>query len=50
VDPKLRDLIESGGLDWDDDRHREAYLKAWAAGVFSAHPPEVPRVAVTGGG
>ena len=27
--PRLLDLIESGELDWDNLRHREAYLRAW---------------------
>ncbi len=29
VNPKLLDLLERDELDWDDERHREAYLKAW---------------------
>ena len=29
VHPRLTELLESGGFDWDDPRHREAYLKAW---------------------
>ena len=32
---RLRELIESGEFDWDDPRHRVAYLKAWARGEFS---------------
>lgn len=27
--PKLAGLLESGELDWDNPRHREAYLKYW---------------------
>lgn len=27
--PKLRKLLEEDELDWDDPRHREAFLKAW---------------------
>jgi len=30
--PRLLELLESGGLDWDDPRHREAYLRAWVSG------------------
>lgn len=26
---RLLELLERGELDWDDLRHREAYLKAW---------------------
>ena len=37
VNPKLRELIESGQFDWDNPRHREAYLRAWVAGT--APPP-----------
>lgn len=29
LNPRLRELLEQGGLDWDDPRHREAYLKFW---------------------
>ena len=29
VNPRLLDLLESGEFDWDDPRHREAYLRAW---------------------
>ena len=29
LNPRLRKLLEEGGLDWDDPRHREAYLKYW---------------------
>ena len=45
--PKLAELLEDGTLDWDSPHHREAYLRAFTAGAFSPHPPEVPRVAVT---
>lgn len=27
--PRLQELLESDRFDWDDLRHREAYLKAW---------------------
>jgi hypothetical protein len=42
VSGKLAELLESGELDWDDERQREAYLRAWAAGVFSPNRPEAP--------
>ena len=29
VNPGLLELLESGQFDWDNPRHREAYLKAW---------------------
>ena len=29
VHPKLLGLLERGELDWDNPRHREAYLRAW---------------------
>ena len=29
LNPRLRKLLEEGELDWDDPRHREAYLKYW---------------------
>lgn len=29
VHPRLLHLLESGEFDWDNPRHREAYLKAW---------------------
>lgn len=50
MSPKLAALLESGQLDWDNPRHREVYLRAWAQGAFSPHPPQVPQVAVTRGG
>ena len=30
--PRLAGLLETGELDWDDPRHREAYLRAWLNG------------------
>lgn len=33
----VADLIESGEFDWDNDKHREAYLRAWVNGT--APPP-----------
>ena len=32
LNPRLLELLESGELDWDDPRHREAYLRAWVRG------------------
>lgn len=29
VNPRLLDLLDRDELDWDDPRHREAYLRAW---------------------
>ena len=29
VHPRLAELLERGELDWDNPRHREAYLRAW---------------------
>ena len=46
MNPKLAGLLESGEFDWDNDQHREAFLRAFTAGAFSAHPPPVPVVAV----
>ena len=38
--PRLLDLIESGELDWDNLRHREAYLRAWVKGEVSGKTTE----------
>ena len=32
--PALLDLLESGRFDWDNPRHREAYLRAWVNGAL----------------
>lgn len=37
--PRLLALIESGQLDWDNPRHREAYLRAWAKGDLKPYAP-----------
>ena len=29
MNPRLQQLLEKDELDWDDPRHREAYLKYW---------------------
>ena len=44
--PELARLLESGEFDWDNPRHREAFLKAFARGEFSPVKPAVPAVAV----
>lgn len=38
----LAELIESGEFDWDDEKHRNAYLKAWAAGREPEKPVAEP--------
>jgi hypothetical protein len=43
---RLAALLESGEFDWDNPYHREAYLKAFAAGQFSAGKPDVPHTPV----
>jgi len=37
--PALLRLLERGELDWDNPRHREAYLRAWVKGDL----PELAR-------
>lgn len=32
--PRLLELIESGQFEWDNPRHREAYLRAWVNGAL----------------
>lgn len=29
LNPKLKELLENGRFDWDEPRHREAFLKYW---------------------
>jgi len=29
LSPRLQELLDSGELDWDNPRHREAYLREW---------------------
>ena len=29
LNPRLAELLERGELDWDNPRHREAYLRYW---------------------
>lgn len=38
VNQRLLDLLDSADFDWDNERHREAYLKAWVQGVFRREP------------
>ena len=40
VNPKLAELINSGQFDWDNDTHREAYLRAWVNGAAPPPDPE----------
>ena len=42
VDPRLLELLESGGLDWDNPRHREAYLRAWVNRPIPEPPSRGP--------
>ena len=32
--PRLLELLESGEFDWDNLRHREAWLRAWLNGAL----------------
>jgi hypothetical protein len=43
--PRLLELIETGELDWDNLRHREAYLRAWVKGSL---PPKDEETAPDG--
>lgn len=36
--PALLDLLRSGELDWDNERHRVAFLKAWVNGDLPVLP------------
>ena len=40
--PRLLELIETGELDWDNLRHREAYLRAWVKGEVPAARETAP--------
>jgi hypothetical protein len=42
VSPRLLDLLESGELDWDNPKHREAYLRAWVNGELPEKAEEKP--------
>ena len=39
VNQRLLDLLERDGLDWDNPRHREAYLRAWVKGELKEEEP-----------
>ena len=34
LNPGLQELLEKDELDWDNNLHREMYLKAWLNGAF----------------
>jgi hypothetical protein len=38
ANPRLLELLERDELDWDDQRHREAYLRAWVNGDLKPCP------------
>ncbi len=38
VNPKLAELLERDELDWDNEKHREAYLRAWVNGEVNPSP------------
>ena len=40
VNPRLAALIDSGQFDWENDKHREAYLRAWVNGTAPPPRPE----------
>ena len=31
LNPRLAELLQAGRLDWDDPRHRAAYLEYWVS-------------------
>lgn len=39
---KLQELIEKDELDWDDPRHREAYLKYWLSRPLEQEEEDSP--------
>jgi hypothetical protein len=43
VNPRLAELIASGRFDWDDGKHREAYLRAWVNGTAPPPPQRTER-------
>lgn len=45
MSPHLAQLLEDGGFDWHDPRHRETLLREFVRGAFSPVKTE-PRVAV----
>jgi hypothetical protein len=42
VSPRLLDLLERDELDWDNLKHREAYLRAWVSGELPPPKPAEP--------
>ena len=42
VNPRLLELLGSGEFDWDNPRHREAYLRAWVKGEVKAAEDQAP--------
>ena len=42
VSQRLLELLESGELDWDNPKHREAYLRAWVNGELPPPKPAEP--------
>jgi len=38
--PRLLELLETGRLEWDNERHREAYLRAWVTGALPRRVPD----------
>jgi hypothetical protein len=39
---RLLELLGSGDLDWDNPKHREAYLRAWVNGDLPEKAEEEP--------
>jgi len=44
LNPRLARLLRDGELDWDNPRHREAYLKAWVKGDVKPYSVQVRSV------
>jgi hypothetical protein len=38
VSPRLLELLERDELDWNNEKHREAYLRAWVNGEVKPYP------------
>ena len=43
MNPRLAELLENGELDWDNPRHREAYLRHWLNRPFRQEEDPVDR-------
>jgi len=41
LNPRLQELLDSGELNWDDPRQREAYLKYWLSRPFKQEEESV---------